>query len=300
MGSRSYCFTLNNPEGPLDLNKDEIRYAIYQEEEGEQGTRHFQGYLELKKPMRLTAVKKLVPALARAHFETRKGTREQAREYCRKADTQKAGPFEFGVWIAGQGERSDLQSVRRAIIDGKSDLELADEFFDQWVKYRQAFKEYRLLKTGQRDWKTQFELFIGPPGCGKSLRAKSECPDAYWKPRDEWWDGYQSQPYVILDDFYGWLPWDQLLRITDRYPLNVQVKGSTVPFQARKVVITSNSCPLTWYKRAPSWDALFRRVTKYVVWNPASADPIEINVSETPTDQEWKNARDEFLAVAPK
>ena len=40
----------------------------------------------------------------------------------------------------------------------------------------------------------------------------------YYKPRGEWWDGYEQDKLVVMDDFYGWIKYDELLEITDHYP----------------------------------------------------------------------------------
>lgn len=97
----AWVFTLNNPEqdpGTLieRLTDDpKVRYAIFQREQGENGTIHFQGYLELTRSQRMSYVKRLIP---RAHWESRIGTRDQARDYARKEETRIEGPWECGTW----------------------------------------------------------------------------------------------------------------------------------------------------------------------------------------------------------
>jgi len=111
---RNWCFTLNNPQehGIVDdilpaLNSE--RYIVWQRERGANGTVHHQGYVECHAPMRLGAMKEWLPS---AHFEPRRGTREQARAYCMKADSrdgESAGPWERGDFDAGE-QRVDLQT----------------------------------------------------------------------------------------------------------------------------------------------------------------------------------------------
>lgn len=87
----------------------------------------------------------------------------------------------------------------------------------------------------------------------------------FYKQRGEWWDGYKQQPFVIIDDFYGWLKYDELLKICDRYPYRVPVKGSFEEFNSEAIWITSNITVDCWYK-FPGYDpaALMRRITRYI------------------------------------
>lgn len=90
----------------------------------------------------------------------------------------------------------------------------------------------------------------------------AEC--IFYKQRGEWWDGYCQQPVVIIDDFYGWLKYDELLKIADRYPYRVPVKGSYEEFNSSTIFITSNVQVDKWYK-FDGYDprALYRRITEY-------------------------------------
>ena len=117
--NRSWCFTFNNPPEDVVQNisqilseETNIRYACGQLEVGESGTRHIQGYIELKRPARLSAMRKL---LAGAHFEARRGTRDQARDYCRKEETAvKDSQWEIGNWdLGGQGKRNDIVAIQQ-------------------------------------------------------------------------------------------------------------------------------------------------------------------------------------------
>ena len=75
----------------------------------------------------------------------------------------------------------------------------------------------------------------------------------------------ESQETVIIDDFYGWMPFDTLLRLTDRYPMLVDIKGGAVQFTAKRIIITSNEVPDNWYPNVSClphrWNALLRRIT---------------------------------------
>jgi len=113
--ARHVCFTYNNPTlSPADFQAklqaaERVRYAIFQLEEGEAGTPHYQGYVEYTSPQRFSYFHTNVTP---CHCEKRRGTRAQARDYCRKEDSRKDGPWEVGQWRAGgSGSRNDLHGI---------------------------------------------------------------------------------------------------------------------------------------------------------------------------------------------
>ena len=88
--ARDWCFTINRPnyneEEEDDFRKaleDHSNYWIYGRERGENGTRHWQGFVQLKTKARLRTVKTQLP-FGRAHLEKRRGTPEEAAAYCKK------------------------------------------------------------------------------------------------------------------------------------------------------------------------------------------------------------------------
>lgn len=107
-------------------------------------------------------------------------------------------------------------------------------------------------------------MFWGPTGTGKSRRAWAEAGmDAYCKdPRSKFWCGYQAEQHVIIDEFRGGIDIAHLLRWLDRYPVRVEIKGSSMPLAAVKFWITSNIHPDDWYKETDyqTMDALKRRL----------------------------------------
>lgn len=243
MRSRNWCFTLNNPQED-EIPKDwEHTYIIYQLEQGENGTEHFQGYIRFKNPRSLSSCKRIN---SRAHWEVRKGTHKQARDYCLKSDTKIGETIQDGE-EPEQGKRSDLEAIRLDIESGAQDLEIADNYFGQWCRYGKAFRQYRIMKMPRKTWKPQVTVIYGATGTGKTRLAAERYPDAYWKENSRWWDGYDNHDTVIIDEFYGWLPYAQLLRILDRYPMTVEVKGGAVNFVPKRIIITSNQRPDRWY-----------------------------------------------------
>lgn len=79
---------------------------------------------------------------------------------------------------------------------------------------------------------------------------------------NKWWDGYQRQPNVIIDDFdkchmvlgYHLKIW------ADRYAFAAEVKGSTILIRPLKIVVTSNYHPKEiWGETPNTLDPILRR-----------------------------------------
>lgn len=281
MQSRSYCWTLFEYESGeyvagLFEECEWVKYSIHQEEKcPETDRRHLQGYSEFTGPIRIGRFKRLVGDTV--HVERRRGSRDQAREYCQKEETRMSGPWEKGEFQkSGQGSRTDLSAVKRALDDGQGEGEIADEFFGAWCRYHKAFRAYKQLRLEPRTWKTNFEIHWGLPGTGKTRHVYDKYGHSavYDLPRPNggsvWFDGYDAEKHTVLllDDFYGWVPLHMLLKWTDRYGLRVPIKGGMCQFLFKHVYITSNKPMGEWY----DWDrfdgggslrlALERRVDK--------------------------------------
>jgi len=111
-------------------------------------------------------------------------------------------------------------------------------------------------------------VFHGRTGTGKSRRAWEEAGVRVYSkdPRTKWFDGYQGEENIIIDEFRGTVDISHILRWFDRYPVRVECKGSSMPLQATTFWITSNLAPTDWYPDLDSEtkSALLRRLTNIV------------------------------------
>lgn len=270
--SPNWMFTLNNPRPTDDPTKwPDFRYLVYQGEKGENGTNHYQGYVIFKKRMTLTAVRKACP---RCHWEIRKGTHQQAIDYCTKAESRVSDPIYSGSYDPdkSKGSRTDLDEVKKAIDDGSSMLNIAECFFGDFLKYERGFRSYMKLKAKPRSWKSCVRVFWGPTGTGKTMKCNELSPDAFWycQQKDgKWWDYYDGVADVVLDEFYGGIMWSQLLVLLDRYPCTVETKGGVINFAPRNIYITSNMAPDEWYSASNRRDyATLSRRLDFIYWVP--------------------------------
>jgi len=104
--SRYWCFTIHSTNqhpyqlSDYDFSKSipKITYLITQAETSPSTNQeHWQGYVEFERKQRINAVKEALYC-DWAHLETRKGTQDQARAYCRKAETSIPDTqYEYGI-----------------------------------------------------------------------------------------------------------------------------------------------------------------------------------------------------------
>ncbi|RIB07423.1 hypothetical protein C2G38_2046018 [Gigaspora rosea] len=78
--------------------------------------------------------------------------------------------------------------------------------------------------------------------CGKSSYAKNfDEKIAYWFDNKNWFDGYDKQPILILDDFDGTqLYYSIFLKILSGQQRRLEIKGSKELNYIKHVIITSN------------------------------------------------------------
>lgn len=277
--SKVWCFTINNPmDDQLPKTWPGVSYCVWQLEKGDLGTPHLQGTIKFEKNKKLSALKKIDAA---AHWTATRNVNASI-DYCQKEDTRLAGPWTLGIAPA-QGKRNDLESVKLLIDGGAPMKDVYGAHFAESARYYKFFKEYKRVITPPRTWKTEVQVLIGPTGTGKSAYCAEKYPDAYWLPQGKWFCDYDNQDVVIIDEFYGWLPYSYMLRLLDRYPLLVETKGGSVQFIAKKIVITSNQDPREWYDRLKcSLPPLIRRIDECLIKNTLDGDWQAVDLAQPP------------------
>lgn len=246
---------------------------VYQLEQGDSETLHYQGYVEFTTAKRMSTLKNIN---GHAHFEVRRGSRQQAIEYCMKEDTRmpNSEPIIIGTLPDFTSSKDDKKvktslAVKALIDEGKDDKAIANEYFGYYIQSYRGLTQYRLLLSDERNFKSVVTVIYGPTGTGKSKWCWDYLKDPFWKVKGQWWDGYHNQGVVVIDEFYGWLKYDEMLRLLDRYPYKVEVKGGYVQFNSKLIFITSNKQPSEWYNQ-PDISHLTRRIEN--IWEKPSMD----------------------------
>lgn len=227
---------------------------------------HWQLLVVFERKCRLSAVKRIFGNGVHAELTKSKA----ANDYVWKDDTAVEGTrFELGALKLNRNSDTCWTSVFDNAKDGRLDDIPPDIRVRHYGNLRRIGMDY-LSPAGMV---RQCIVFWGSSGTGKSRRAWHEAGlGAYVKdPLTKFWDGYQGQENVVIDEFRGGISIGHLLRWLDRYPVNVEVKGAAVALKAKCIWITSNLPPQDWYKELDpeTLQALLRRLQVH----KASHDP---------------------------
>lgn len=265
--SRAWCITLQNETDPqlfIDFVTSKwpnVTYAVAGAEVAPETKRnHLQCYVYLPNCVTFTSVRRTLQSKFSAHVEKAHGSPAQNRTYCIKDNTYS----EYGT-LPKQGKRKDIEVVRDWLqnpVPLPTVLEQAPSL--------QALQVYMRLRSQfvplRRDWTMEVHYHYGPSGTGKSKLAWTNWPNAYAKESShKWFDGYDPLTHetVIIDDLRPEsFPFPYLLRLLDRYPMQVETKFGTVPFLAKRVVITSILKPEDIVPPSEPPGQLRRRLTK--------------------------------------
>lgn len=268
--TKYYCFTLNNYTSEEVAAFDQwgqalCSYYTYGRETGESGTPHLQGYIELNGKRRFSSLKRSLTevGLERIHLEPRRGTSDEAADYCHKDGNY----IEFGQRSKSrQGRRSDLINLRDDLLAGHALVDIAQNHFAAFIRYQRGINAFRSVMASKRMWEMEVFVLWGKTGTGKTRRVFEEVGDRplYCHPGGPWFDGYDGEEDVLFDEFSGsYFALPYLLKLLDRYPMQVPIKGGFVSFIPKRIWITANYPPNEWYATAKEEHvaALMRRLT---------------------------------------
>lgn len=265
--SKYWCLTINNPTAQVTSLPIGCNYIVSGKETGESGTPHLQMFLETSRSQRRAYVVKLFPA---AHVEPKclNSTLEQAIDYCKKD-----GDFvEFGTFpCKTPGKRNDLLALHALATKGVSLLEISQSDPCTYIRNYKALAHIREISYTPKTYRENFRviLSIGKTGVGKSYHARVDM-ECFVKPigKGLWFDGYNRDKKVLIDEFRGQYPLSDMLQLTDPYKNQVEVKGGHTWFEPELLIITTNDHPATMYTEhtQETRDAFFRRFTEVRWW----------------------------------
>lgn len=260
---------------------------------------HWQGYVQFNKAMTFGQIKKLFKDNT-IHIEEEYefSTPQRNIEYCCKGSMSSElfkslkDPKEhvdFGkdaeIIKCGQpkiqGKRNDIHEIKEKVKNGmnmRDIIESTEKLNYQNIKCAELLMAYlqvpRVLANG-----LCVIWCYGLTGSGKSHYAKLQHPEAYVPVSSKWWDGYDGQKTVLIDDIRDDYSYRQLLRMTDVYSYKVERKGSSCEVQYDTIIFT---CPWhpreflkKFYSAGDNYDQFIRRITKVIEFEKVLDCPVE-------------------------
>lgn len=275
--SRNWLFTCNrfgndDIERLAVLGKDmSVAYLVYGHEVAPTtGHVHLQGFVRFRNARKFSGVREFFSTLTHADLRQGDNKAVEMMKYC-----QKGGKFvEFGkrpMYAKEAGAKGAKKSD--AVFKAVNKHAEAGNF--KWIKknypalwmrhyrtYHLMFKDYG---SRPKDLDDVCGVWIfGASGVGKSHYAREKFPGFYDKACNKWWDNYQGEANVIVDDF------DQkhdclahhLKRWADKYYFSAEVKGGQINCRPQKVIVTSQYRIEEIWSDKETCDALNRRFIK--------------------------------------
>lgn len=232
-----FRFTHNNYAGTELEDLLECKYIIYGKEIAPTtGTPHLQGFVAFHSKKSCEQVRKILPGCDVRFSDFP----EDAIAYCKKD-----GDYtERGSWSSnkkkGENEKERYKRARESAEQGK--FEEIDA--DIYIRHYGNLKKIRAEKQVQPFQLTELcnVWYYGPPGSGKSSKAFRENPGSYLKSLTKWWDSYNNEDTVIIDDmdpFHKSLA-QEFKAWGHHMPFPAEIKGGTLCIRPKKIIVTSN------------------------------------------------------------
>jgi hypothetical protein len=229
-------------------------------EEGEGGFLHWQVVVAYAKKVTLTAVRN---CFGPYHAEATRSA--AAEDYVWKEETAVVGTrFELGEKAMKRNVEKDWDDVWEKTKQGDLMSIPADVRIRCYATLKRIKKDYE--QAPFRDG-INVQVYWGVTQSGKSHRMFEESYKDGIVPyvkssTTKWWDGYQGQQRVIIDEFRGQIAIEHLLKWCDKYPCFVEEKGGQIALRAIEIWICSNVAPILWYPGIDesTRDALLRRL----------------------------------------
>lgn len=232
-------------EFPPDFFGEEVHYAIFGRETCPVTKKeHWQGYVHLKGQLTLASMKEYDDE---AHFEVARGGGGDNFAYCSKD----------GEYIE---HNEQYRPTTRKRIDYRQEIEFARTGNFDAMNWGLQFRDKKKIMEHYYDAKcrevmdlppgTQSGLWImAESGLGKSHWVRQHFGPIYLKGHNKWWDGYQFQQAVLIDDFDKFTAtWAMsFMKLwADRYAYAAEFKGGSFSrIRPRVIIVTSQYHPDT-------------------------------------------------------
>jgi hypothetical protein len=233
-----------------------LKYAVYQYEMGESGTKHIQGFVIYKNSKRFANVKQDFPT---ACIKEPNGSNADNRNYCTKKDTRIADPIEIGEF-SEMRSRNDIVQFLEMVKAGATNIMLENLFPvlyatftpDKIEKFRQDFIADE-FQNKFRDIKVTY--IYGDTRLGKTTFVYDKYKNDFrniCRVNDYGvgsFETYHNQRVLMLDEFDGQFKLTFMNNLLDRYPMELPARFANRQACFTEVYIISNLPLKELYKK---------------------------------------------------
>lgn len=256
-----------------------INAAVWQFELGSKKQHyHVHALIKLRAGTSFNTIKTAFPTASIKYISEGRANVQRVTDYCRKAETRVAGPFYINqeAFTSKQGKRTDREEVVDMIVAGVRPTKIAKTHPHQYEKFHKGLHALHnaLSYEDSLKWRdVSVYVYYGDTGTGKTRKVAQDYgyENVYKLDTSSeklWFDYYQGQKVLLIDEFYGQIPFSKILKLLDGHPELLPVKGGMTAAAWDTVVITSNVDPRMWYPRAQipakAKVALWRRLMSVV------------------------------------
>lgn len=150
--------------------------------------------------------------------------------YATKDESRVLGPWQLGkLSDSAQGCRTDFHAVAEQVRDGGALSAVAQEAPGVFVRYHRGLAALSAA-VQQQQWRDVTCVYIaGPTGSGKSSFVYDTFGHAnvyaLASHQPLWFDGYEAQRVLLIDEFEEGFDNKALLRLLDGHPFRAPIKG---------------------------------------------------------------------------
>ncbi len=121
----------------------------------------------------------------------------------------------------------------------------------------------------ERNWEMDVRIYWGKSENEILQKAIEEFPNAYHKMSDKWFNNYNNEECVIINNFnpsnrFGSKRNSSILdlysKLIDRYPMYVEYRGGSRIFNSKVIIFISNINPNEWFINNLRRESFFRKV----------------------------------------
>lgn len=298
---RKYQLTINNPiehgfsHEVIRSNLAALPNCIYwciADEVGETGTPHTHIYLACQNAVMFSTLQRRFYG---AHIEPAQGSHLENRNYIRKEgkwlndakhETSVPGTFEESGELPQETDQRHQvsEAIYSMVKDGASNAEILEAYPAAMnrIQHIEATRQTLLAEKFRKEYRTVEVRYIwGKTRVGKTRSVMEKYGyenvyrvSSYQHP----FDSYKGEPVLLLDEFRSGLPFSDLLKYTEGYPLMLPCRYADRVACYTQVYIVSNiplsdQYPNIQIEEPASWNAFKARLTEvYEMQAPSGPD----------------------------